>query len=96
MFNCRSLDGDIAVLRTDYRIVCYTTEHNVFRGLAFVVIALFSFGIPLYMVYLMARRLNEYSARDDSDRFVARRVSDELKIAEELRKLRPKSRHARN
>ena len=48
MFNCRDLDGDIAVLRTDYRIVCYTTEHNVFRGLAFVVIALFSFGIPLY------------------------------------------------
>ena len=50
MFNCRSLDGDIDVLRTDYRIICSTTEHSVFRGLAFVVIALFSFGIPLYMV----------------------------------------------
>eukprot|EP01045_Picozoa_sp_COSAG04_P027837 COSAG04_NODE_4163_length_2261_cov_1.519426_1_plen_126_part_10 len=80
MYNCREIGGGVAVLRTDYRITCHTTEHQLFRIVAGVLIAVFSLGIPLYLVYLMARRLREYSASDDSDRFVARRVADELKI----------------
>ena len=80
MYNCREIGGGVAVLRTDYRITCHTTEHQLFRIVAAVLIAVFSLGIPLYLVYLMARRLREYSASDDSDRFVARRVADELKI----------------
>ena len=80
MFNCRQLDGGINVLRMDYRVSCNTPQHTTFRAAAGVVIVAFSLGIPVYMVMRMLRRMRDYSASSDSDRFVARRVADELKI----------------
>eukprot|EP01045_Picozoa_sp_COSAG04_P025551 COSAG04_NODE_3373_length_2879_cov_1.062950_1_plen_332_part_10 len=82
MFNCRDLDGGVEVLRTDYRVSCNATEHSFMQGLAGVVIASFSVGIPVYLAMLMVRRMDEYRASSDSDRFVARRVADELKIGD--------------
>ena len=82
MFHCRDLDGDVAVLRTDYRVICGNTEHGAMKALAGVVIVLFSVGIPVYLAMLMVRRMDEYRASSDSDRFVARRVADELKITD--------------
>ena len=52
MYNCRDIGGGVAVLRTDYRITCNTTEHQLFRVVAGALIAVFSLGIPLYLVYL--------------------------------------------
>ena len=80
MFNCRSLDGGIRVLRTDFRVDCTSPQHQLFRLIAWAVIALFAVGIPVYLVVLMMRRMREYRVNSDSDRFVARRVADELKI----------------
>eukprot|EP01045_Picozoa_sp_COSAG04_P044111 COSAG04_NODE_14797_length_555_cov_0.567982_1_plen_149_part_01 len=73
MFNCRGLDGDIQLLRTDFRVDCSTTQHHAFKIIAWTVIALFAVGIPVYLVVLMMRRMREYRVNSDSDRFVARR-----------------------
>ena len=81
MYNCRHLDGGIEVLRTDYRITCSTAEHGMFMAVAAVVITLFSFGIPMYLGILMVRRMGEYDASNDSDRFVARRVAESSSLA---------------
>eukprot|EP01045_Picozoa_sp_COSAG04_P040830 COSAG04_NODE_12113_length_669_cov_1.745614_2_plen_83_part_01 len=80
MFNCRSLDGGIQLLRTDFRVDCTSPQHQLFKIIAGAVIVLFAIGIPVYLVVLMARRMREYRVNSDSDRFVARRVADELKI----------------
>ena len=80
MYNCRELDGDIELLRTDYRVHCDNSEHHLFQLLAGVLIALFAVGIPLWLVVMMLRRMGEHTVGSDSDRFVARRVADELKI----------------
>eukprot|EP01045_Picozoa_sp_COSAG04_P005830 COSAG04_NODE_276_length_18405_cov_14.052278_6_plen_591_part_00 len=80
MYNCRDLDGDIELLRTDYRVHCDNSEHHLFQLLAGVLIVLFAVGIPLWLVVMMLRRMGEHSVGSDSDRFVARRVADELKI----------------
>ena len=39
MYNCREIGGGVAVLRTDYRITCHTTEHQLFRIVAGALIA---------------------------------------------------------
>eukprot|EP01045_Picozoa_sp_COSAG04_P009171 COSAG04_NODE_525_length_13096_cov_16.943602_2_plen_592_part_00 len=80
MYNCRNLDGGIELLRTDFRVHCSTQMHFVYQGVAGVLIALFAVGTPVWLVRMMMLRMGEYSASSDSDRFVARRVADELKI----------------
>ena len=45
---------------------------------------LVALGIPLYMGYLMVRRMREYKTSTGSDRFVARRVADELKLSDTM------------
>ena len=42
----------------------------------------FSFGIPIGISVLMLSRMNEYGSRDETDRFIARRVADELKVTD--------------
>ena len=80
MFNCRALDGDHSVLNVDYSVDCSKPEHYVGQIVAGVMIAVFALGIPVAMAVLMLRRMREYSASNDSDRFVARRAADELKM----------------
>ena len=80
MFNCRDLDSEHEVLRMDYRVDCETSKHQTFQVVACLMIFGFSLGVPAYMGALMLRRMQEYSASNDSDRFVARRAADELKI----------------
>ena len=84
MFNCRPLDDNRQVLRMDYRINCETSEHATYQALAYAMIGTFSLGVPAYMGMLMLRRMREYKAGSESDRFVARRAADELKISDVL------------
>lgn len=83
MFNCRDLDNGISVLIKDYSISCSTSKHGMFRLIAGAYVGIVSFGIPIYMGILMMRRMREYADTSASDRFVARRVADELKIADD-------------
>merc|ERR1740117_1942470 len=80
MFNCRRVGADLSVLVKDYSIHCSTDRHKTFMVIAGMYIAVVALGIPLRMARLMYRRMREYSGGSASDRFVARRVADELKL----------------
>jgi hypothetical protein len=80
MFNCKAFDGSQELLHTDYRISCNTSVHKFYCVIALFVIVGFSIGTPATMVCLMLRRMREYSSENGSERFVARRVADDLKI----------------
>ena len=49
-----------------------------------VVIVTFSIGMPCGLVVMMLCRIEDYGSGTDSDRFVARRVADELKIEDSV------------
>eukprot|EP01051_Picozoa_sp_SAG22_P000976 SAG22_NODE_33_length_27588_cov_104.174652_7_plen_93_part_00 len=51
---------------------------------ATVYVFIVALGIPTYMAVLMVKRMREYKGGSGGDRFVARRVADELKIADEV------------
>eukprot|EP01051_Picozoa_sp_SAG22_P002087 SAG22_NODE_89_length_21278_cov_16.698758_6_plen_888_part_00 len=80
MFNCRKVGVELSVLVKDYSIHCSTEKHQVFQVIAGLYIATVAFGIPLRMARLMFKRMQEYGGGNASDRFVARRVADELKL----------------
>jgi hypothetical protein len=80
MFNCRDLDGGLTVLLMDYSVHCSTVTHRFFQAIAIAVIAVVSLGCPIAMVVMMIRRIDEYRSGGASERFVARRVADELKL----------------
>lgn len=80
MFNCRDLDSDLSVLETDYHVHCTTERHSRFMWASGAVIGAFSVGLPCYLVYLILNRIRDYGTGTDSNRFVARRVGNELKI----------------
>jgi hypothetical protein len=83
IFNCRVLDSNHHVLRMDYRVDCSDPEHAAYRILAGMMIVVFAFGIPIGMSVLMTKRIHEYTgSAEGSERFVARRVADELKITD--------------
>eukprot|EP01052_Picozoa_sp_SAG31_P027783 SAG31_NODE_2629_length_5350_cov_2.286612_5_plen_713_part_01 len=78
MFDCRCLSAELCVLRANYEMLCYTSKHKLYKVVAFVVMVVFSFGVPVGVVVLMMRRLREYTTADKIDRFVARHVATEL------------------
>ena len=80
MFNCRRIGADLSVLVKDYSIQCSTEKHRAFQIIAGVYVVLVALGIPVFMATLMVRRMREYGGGSASDRFVARRVADELKL----------------
>jgi len=82
IFACRTLDGDVSLLRSDYRVSCTDSEHSVFTTVAAVVIAVFAIGAPFAMIARMVRRMSE--SDNESARFVSRRVADELKIDDKV------------
>ena len=49
---------------------------------AYVIVV--SLGIPICMVLLMVRRMKDYAGASVSERFVARRVADELKLEDHV------------
>ena len=83
-FNCRTLGPTLAVLQADYSINCMTSEHAAFRLLAGAVVVLFSAGVPVLLMVLMLRRTREYSVLTVADRWVARRIAEELKLDDRL------------
>eukprot|EP01043_Picozoa_sp_COSAG02_P011915 COSAG02_NODE_448_length_22102_cov_11.767032_2_plen_1431_part_00 len=84
MFNCRVLDSHLHVLVADYDISCDSAVHGVFQLVAGIVVVFFSLGVPVTTVVLMLSRIAEYEDNSESDRFVARRVADELKISDSV------------
>eukprot|EP01051_Picozoa_sp_SAG22_P006425 SAG22_NODE_420_length_10739_cov_7.090320_11_plen_132_part_00 len=80
IFNCRDLGGRLTVLIKDYSVHCSTDKHKMFQVIAGLYIAAVAFGIPLRMARLMFKRMREYGGGSASDRFVSRRVADELKL----------------
>ena len=80
--NCRILDKDHRVLRMDYSIDCNDPKHKTYTVIALLMIVGFAFGIPIGLGILMVRRMREYSSKGGTDRFVARRVADEMKITD--------------
>ena len=66
----------------DYGIDCHDPKHAIFKVVAALMIVGFAFGIPIGMGVLMVRRMREYSSKGGQDRFMARRVADELKITD--------------
>ena len=84
MFECRKVGADLSVLVKDYSILCSTSKHSTFQAIAAVYIAAVAFGIPLRMGQLMFNRMREYGGGSASDRFVARRVADELKLSDTM------------
>ena len=82
MFNCRPLDSEHRVLRTDYSVDCNDEKHLFYQIGAGVMMVAFAFGIPVGMGILMVRRMRDYSSTGGTDRFMARRVADELKITD--------------
>ena len=68
----------------DYSIQCSTDKHFTFQILAGVYIAVVALGIPLRMARLMFKRMREYGGGSASDRFVSRRVADELKLDDQV------------
>ena len=68
------------MLLVDYSVDCSSQQHNLFSVISLAMIVVFALGIPVGMGIMMLRRMREYSASSDSDRFVARRAADELKM----------------
>ena len=71
------------MLVKDYSIHCSTERHFTFQILAGVYVAVVALGIPLYIGVSMVRRMREYRG-GASDRFVARRVADELTLSDTM------------
>ena len=84
VFSCRHLDGGVQVLLVDYSVDCGTSLHGLYQLIAGIVVIVFSFGLPLYMVQEMVRRTSEYGSRVEGDRFIARRVADECQVEDRV------------
>ena len=69
-------------MRTDYSVDCNDEKHLFYQIGAGVMMVAFALGIPVGMGILMVRRMREYSSTGGTDRFMARRVADELKITD--------------
>lgn len=83
--NSRELGEDelgqrVAVLQADYSVDCTTDEHGSFRLLAGAVAVFFSAGVPVALMVMMSWRTRQLSTQTDADRFVARRIAEELKL----------------
>ena len=68
------------MLVKDYSLHCWTEKHRVFQVISGAYVVFVALGIPVFMATLMVRRMREYSDGSGADRFVARRVADELKL----------------
>jgi hypothetical protein len=84
MFNCRSLSTELRVLTKDYTVDCDTATHKLYEIVAGAVTTVFSLGVPLVLVVLMVQRMREYISSDETDRFVARHVADELQLDDKI------------
>ena len=80
VFNCRRLSADVQVLHEDYSVLCGTSEHALYQILAGAVALGFSAGVPVALMAMMMQRAREHSTVTAADRFVARRVAEELHL----------------
>ena len=68
------------MLVKDYSLNCATEKHRAFQVISAAYVVFVALGIPIFMATLMVRRMREYRGGSGTDRFVARRVADELKL----------------
>lgn len=80
ILNCRQLDRTLRVLVVDYSINCDTDTHAIFYALSLVLIVLFSIGVPVTMIVLMAanKRAKERQFDTPQWKYIARRSMAEL------------------
>jgi len=84
LFNCRQITDSMSVLTSDYSIVCEADEHRAFQLVGSIVIVCFAIGVPLSTMVLMFQRVQEYRGQHATDKFIARRVADELNVSDEV------------
>ena len=53
MFSCTTLDGGKSYLNADFRIVCWTREHNAYVAAAVVMTLLVPLGVPYFFMKLL-------------------------------------------
>ena len=83
LFNCRRFTESMSVLTSDYSVVCQDSQHRAFQFVGLIVIVFFAIGVPVGTLVLMVRRMTEYRSQNSGDRFIARRVADELGVSDE-------------
>ena len=80
VLNCRLLTHDLEVLVTDYSIGCNTSEHTTYQVASYILIVIFSVGVPVLLMLGLAK--NQQAKREEFNTpkmdYVCRRVMTEL------------------
>eukprot|EP01052_Picozoa_sp_SAG31_P004053 SAG31_NODE_163_length_21856_cov_7.550214_9_plen_89_part_00 len=72
------------MLHEDYSIDCGTNAHTLFQILAAVIAIGFSAGVPLALIVALVKRARAHNTVTPSERFVARRVAEELQMDDKM------------
>ena len=72
------------VLHEDYSIDCGTDAHALFQLLAAAIAVGFSAGVPVALIVVLVKRARAHNAVTPTDRFVARRVAEELQLDDKM------------
>jgi hypothetical protein len=80
VLNCRSLTHQLEVLVFDYSIDCSTPEHAAYQIASYILIAVFSVGVPVVLILALAKNNAAKRAAFDSPKmeYVCRRMMTEL------------------
>lgn len=65
-FACEHLDGGKNYLRADYRIECDSSKHEAFELFAYVMVAVYPVGIPLFYAYLLYKNRRVLASEGDA------------------------------
>ena len=58
-FDCRTLSADLSILRVDNVVTCYDGQWTLFAGFAGFGLVVVSFGLPLFLLFIMRKAMNE-------------------------------------
>lgn len=80
VLNCRSLTHQLSVLVFDYSIDCSTQEHAAYQIASYILIAVFSVGVPVVLILALVKNNTAKRATFDSPKmeYVCRRMMTEL------------------
>ena len=58
-FDCRTLSDDLSVLTVDNSVTCQDGMWILFAGISGIGLLVVSFGVPLFLLYIMHRAMQE-------------------------------------
>ena len=58
-FDCRTLSNDVSILSVDNEITCQDSMWVLFAGFAALGLTFVSFGVPLFLLYIMHKTMKE-------------------------------------